>query len=237
MPACRRHTARPEPSDDSEQLLNLCFHGVGEPRRELETDEERYWVSVARFRELLDVIAPHPHIRISFDDGNASDAAVALPELRERELCASFFVIAGRTGQSGSLSADGIRELVAGGMTVGLHGMVHRPWRHLTGVELELELGKATEIITELSGRPVRDAACPFGAYDRRVLAALRRRGFTRVYTVDGGTARAGGWLQSRYTVRSTDTPAVLERMIQSPHGTRGASLARRGKSLIKRMR
>ena len=45
-------------------------------------------------------------MRISFDDGNASDLEIGLPALLERGLTATFFVLAGRLGRPGSLDAD-----------------------------------------------------------------------------------------------------------------------------------
>ena len=38
----------------------------------------------------------------------------------------------------------------------------------------------------------------PFGSYDRRVLARLRRSGVQCAFTSDGGHARPGSWLQNR---------------------------------------
>jgi len=35
-------------------------------------------------------------VQLSFDDGNRSDVGIALPALLERELSATFFVVAGR---------------------------------------------------------------------------------------------------------------------------------------------
>ena len=61
-------------------VLNLCFHGIGAPRRVLEPDEERFWVKESQFDEMLDTVADDPAVRISFDDANASDIATALPK-------------------------------------------------------------------------------------------------------------------------------------------------------------
>jgi len=187
-------------------VLNLCFHGVGQPQRELEPDEERYWIEPDAFEGMLDVIAAAgPAARITFDDGNASDVEVALPALRRRDLSASFFVVAGRCESPGSLSRADVAELARSGMTIGSHGLRHRPWRGLGESELEEELVEAPRVLAEAAGAPVREASCPFGAYDRRVLAALRSRGFARVYTVDEGPADPDAWLQSRYTILSSE--------------------------------
>ena len=46
------------------------------------------------------------------------------------------------------------------------------------------------------SSRPVTEAACPFGSYDRCVLRSLRRHGYQRAYTSDPGTTRLHDWIQ-----------------------------------------
>lgn len=213
-------------------VLNLCFHGIGAPRRSLEPDEGQYWVGVDRFEELLAAIRRYPSIHITFDDGNASDLEHALPALLRHNLTATFFVVAGRIDQPGSLSSDGIRRLVSSGMAIGSHGLTHRPWRMVDDRELQAEMN-ASRLISDVAGLPVEHAACPFGSYDRRVLSALRRHGFTRVYTVDEGHARAGEWLQTRYTITNTDSPESIERL--TPPSL--SSLARRGRTLVKRLR
>jgi len=96
-------------------------------------------VEPAQFEELLDVIVRFPSVRISFDDGNSSDAELALPALQQRNLTATFFILSGRLGQPGSLTAADVRNLVQANMTVGSHGARHRPWRTISaGLHQEL---------------------------------------------------------------------------------------------------
>lgn len=218
------------------ELLNLCFHGIGTPQRELEMDEEQYWVEVDQFEEMLRMIQRYPSIRITFDDGNASDVSWALPALLRLGLTARFFVLAGRIDTQGALTSDGIRALVSSGMRIGAHGLAHRPWRDLDDDTLEAEM-QATGTIAEVARVPIREAACPFGSYDRRVLTALRRYGFRRVYTVDGAPAKRDAWLQPRYTIRTHDTPAVIERLACPQRSAAFTSGIRTSKTLIKRMR
>jgi peptidoglycan/xylan/chitin deacetylase (PgdA/CDA1 family) len=217
-------------------VFNLCFHGIGVPRRELEPDESQFWVEVDQFDELLGAVSRYPFIRITFDDGNASDVEHALPALLRHKLTATFFVVAGRLDEPGSLSSDDVRALAAAGMTIGSHGLAHRPWRSTNDHDLEAEMSAAS-VIAGVTHTPIREAACPFGSYDRRVLGALRRHGFGRVYTVDEGHARSTAWLQSRYTIRRSDEPARLERLARPPRSEMGTSAMRAGKKLVKRVR
>ncbi|HET6953723.1 MAG TPA: polysaccharide deacetylase family protein [Acidimicrobiales bacterium] len=200
-----------------DEVVNVCFHGIGIPGRALEPGEDAYWVTEDAFGDILDLLAAHPEVRISFDDGNASDVAIGLPALLARGLRASFFLLAGRVDQPGSVGAAGVRALVEAGMAVGSHGMDHRPWAGLTGPDRDVELRVARERLSACAGVPVDTAACPLGRYDRAVLADLRSLGYRTVYTSDRRRSRAGDWLQHRYSVRAADTPATLRWDVLEP--------------------
>lgn len=196
--------------------VNICFHGVGEPRRELEPDEDQFWVSLDGFRRILDEVSVWPSARLSFDDGNASDIELALPLLEERGLRATFFVLAGRLDQPGSLSSDDVAVLARHGMGVGSHGMEHRSWRGLGPAEVRAELVDSRLQISAAAGVPVREAACPFGLYDRRALAQLRAAGYTQVQTSDRRHATASGWIQPRFSVVRGETPESLRSKVEA---------------------
>lgn len=200
-------------SDDAAgrpDVINVCFHGIGAPQRQLEPGEDRYWVTEDDFRRILDEVAAWPSVRLSFDDGNLSDVAHGLPELVQRGLSATFFVLGGRLGAAGSLDGSDLRQLRAHGMAIGSHGMHHRPWRALSDQHRDAELVAAREQIGEAAGVPVVEAACPLGRYDRQLLSDLRRLGYARVHTSDRRPASPGSWLQPRFSVRAGDTAASL---------------------------
>ena len=190
--------------------INLTFHGIGEPPRALDPGEENVWVAHDRFVALLDSVAGRGDVRITFDDGNASDVEQALPALVDRGLDATFFVVAGRLGEPTFLDAGGVRELAAAGMGIGCHGMRHRPWRGLGETELREEHVEAKAMLEQVVERPVTEAACPFGSYDRRVLRSLRGSGYRRVYTSDRGTTGSEDFLQARNTIGPDDRPELL---------------------------
>lgn len=233
----RTPTSADGPSDDSTVRLALCFHGVGTPGRPLEPGEAPCWLPVEKFAEMLDEVAGAPDVLITFDDGNESDLTVAAPLLRERGLTAKFFVIAARIGTAGSLSAGDLRELVAQGMSVGTHGYAHRPWRKLDAGTSRRELVEAREQIADAAGRPVVDAACPFGAYDRGSLGALRAAGYRTVYTVDGGFPEPGAWLQTRRSIHADDDPGTVRRLVRESRAPRRRDPIRTAKLFVKRWR
>jgi peptidoglycan/xylan/chitin deacetylase (PgdA/CDA1 family) len=216
--------------------LNICFHGIGAPGRSMEPGEPDYWVSVDLFQQVLDEVARHPGVRLSFDDGNSSDVEVGLPALVERGLDADFFVLAGRLGQPGSLAPQDVEALARAGMSIGSHGMDHRPWRGMDTPTTERELVVARREIEAVAGRRVDTAALPLGRYDRRTLRTLRRLGYTRVHSSDRRWARTGEWLQPRFSVRASDTIEGLRADVFRP-ASRLAQARLDARGLVKSLR
>jgi peptidoglycan/xylan/chitin deacetylase (PgdA/CDA1 family) len=186
------------------RLTILNLHGIGRPPRALDPGEDGSWIGVGQFEEVLDAVEGRPEVRLTFDDGNASDLEIALPRLLHRGLTARFFVLAGRLGERGRLDRRGVLALAEAGMSVGSHGWAHRDWRAVSGPDAHREVTGALDALSGLLGRPVREVAVPFGSYDRPVLARLRAAGVATAYTSDGGRAREGSWLQRRTSLRST---------------------------------
>lgn len=188
------------------QGIGIIFHGIGTPGRALEPGEAPYWISVAMFEQILDRVAASPlrdRIRLSFDDGNASDHDVALPRLVARGLTADFFVLSGRIDAPGSLTAAQIRALAEAGMGVGSHGIAHRDWRRIPQAEMEAEVTESRAAIAAVLGRPVTEAGIPFGSYDGRVLAALRRAGYSAAWSSDRGRMDPAAFLRPRTSVQA----------------------------------
>jgi peptidoglycan/xylan/chitin deacetylase (PgdA/CDA1 family) len=213
----------------------LTFHGVGTTPREVDADERSTWLARDAFESALDLVAKRADVEITFDDGNASDLEIALPALLARGRTAAFFVPAGLIGHVGYLDARGLRSLAAAGMVVGTHGMRHRPWTGMPATAVEEELFEARDRLEQILGREVDQAACPFGAYDRRTLGLLRDAGYVRVYTSDRGRAGRNDWLRARNTVHEEGL-AEVRRIVDDRPGVFPA-LARAAKLAAKRWR
>lgn len=196
-------------------------HGIGPASRELEPGEDRTWVSVEQFEQVLDAVVDRPDARITFDDGNASDIEIGLPRLLERGLTAEFFVLAGKLDEPGRLTRADVKELVAAGMGIGSHGWTHRDWRRIDERQAVEEIIDSPRLLEDLTGRKVTTAAIPFGSYDRHVLARLRTASVTRVYTSDGGKANPNSWLQARNSLHHDLTPDWVRKVLDGSDSPR----------------
>ena len=219
----------------SSVIINITFHGVGDPQRTIPREEQSVWLSLPDFESILDAAVGRTDIGISVDDGNLSDLELALPALLKRDLKATFFVLAGRLNSPGSLTRGDLLILKNAGMKIGLHGMHHRPWRSLKGQELDEEIDDARKLLEDVVGQPITWAACPFGSYGGHCLAKLRERGFERVLTSDRGRADAGAWLQPRNTAHAGDRAEWLDGL--AAERPPGGSMFRGLRLLVKRWR
>lgn len=200
------------------RVVNLSLHGIGKPARELlSPGEGKWWLSLAVFKSIMDVISEYNNVRLSIDDGNISDVEIILPELLKHDMKANFFILAGKIDVPGYLSREGIQRLAESEMLIGTHGMHHHNWRFLNDEELAKELLMSKDILEQVAGQQVLQAAIPFGAYDRRVLRHLRAVGFERVYTSDTGLARDHTWLQPRTSLLATDSSESIKEIIHQP--------------------
>jgi len=218
--------------------VGLIFHGIGTPRRDLEPGEAPYWVTEGTFALALDQIATLPdpsQIRISFDDGNASDHDIALPALQERGLTADFFVLTGRINQPGSLSEGQILALRDASMTIGSHGIAHRPWIRLTNAALRHELAGSRQMLEMLLGQTVDSAGIPFGMWNGRILAALRAAGYRMAWSSDRGGLNPAAFLRPRTSITAAMTPEAVAAVLTGRLGLR-ARILRTAGMLAKRL-
>jgi peptidoglycan/xylan/chitin deacetylase (PgdA/CDA1 family) len=191
----------------------LNFHGIGTPHEGVEAAERPYWIDESFFSRIVDLALARPdadRILWTFDDGNRSDLAVGARILSERGRTGQFFLLTGRLNDPRYLSPGDARSLLAMGMQIGLHGRDHVDWRHLASQQLDAETIAARQDLSTAIGAPIGGVAIPFGVYDRRVIAHLKRCGFDRIYTSDGGRSRPDQRICNRTSVRSDMT---LERV------------------------
>jgi peptidoglycan/xylan/chitin deacetylase (PgdA/CDA1 family) len=224
----------------SERLV-LNFHGLGAIPHDVPAAEAPYWCPTVRFGAILDEVAQllsggSVPIQITFDDGNLSDATIALPALVARGLTATFFVCAGRIGHPGFLDASAMREMLAAGMAIGSHGWHHVDWRRIDDETLVQETRVAIDKLSAVTGLHIDEVGIPFGSYDRRVLNQLRRIGVRFAFTSDGGRAPLSSWLVPRQSFVSTWNENSLRQAASGRVG-RAAFVKRAVVQTIKRLR
>jgi len=131
---------------------------------------------------------------LTFDDGFADFAEVAVPILRKYELPATVYIVAGSLTREGVstnwitgvapedapplLTADRIRELHAEGFSFGSHTMAHQDMPTLTEAECLADFRQSRELLSDLLGEAVTSLAYPFGRHSAHVRSAAEKAGY-----------------------------------------------------------
>ncbi len=189
------------------QNLVCIFHGIGEAPPHVPPAERPYWMPRQAFETFIRAAGDAAseqgvELLASFDDGNRSDIEIAAPLLLDRGIRGAFFPCAGRIGQRHYLAGADLRELRGMGFEIGSHGMDHVAWTALDAAGLTRELHAARTMLEQTIGQPLHSAAIPFGAYDRRVLKAMRAANYSTVHSSDPGLNQPGAWMPRRWGYR-----------------------------------
>ena len=186
----------------------LMYHAIGRPGE----PAGRYIIPVARFRrqmrwlalrgyrvigleELLEYRrafrpAPPRSVVITFDDGYADNAELAVPVLHSFGFRGTFFVVSEAIGEwngwdrrgelagRAMISREAARAMVQSGMEVGAHTRTHPVLPELSDERVADELGGSRQDLEDALDLPTRTFAYPFGRFDDRIAAAVAAAGF-----------------------------------------------------------
>ena len=205
----------------AQHLAHIAASPAGAPRSVMELDA-------------------HPdgrHLLLTFDDGGRS-ALHAAEELSRRGWVGHFFIVTGRMGTRGFLSAREVRELRAMGHVVGSHSHTHpNIFREQSAGRMLTEWRVSSDILADLLGEPILTAAVPGGHISPVVTHSASTAGFRFLFTCEptltpwqDGHCRILG----RYLVK-VHTPILRVRELAEFRGWRSAQAMRLMKNAVRR--
>lgn len=215
------------PDRPSTSTLALMYHAVGETAGG--TADAHYRIGCEELRHQLAACAAYGPLTsarswlaggdgviLTFDDGDASHYAEALPLLLARHAQADFFVNPATVGQRGFVTWGQLREMAELGMSIQSHGYEHRYLTSLSPQELERSLLRARLTIEQQVGEPVRLLAPPGGRMPPDLGAIARDCGYSHVLCSRPGRVRrdAANGALPRLAVVAALPPAVLQRWL-----------------------
>ena len=188
----------------------LLYHGIAtqreDTRRPPVRDDCRLTLTVDTFRQQLAAVAQEmpicsidaalspncsglgDRVVITFDDGYLNNYTEAFPALVEAGVTACFYVISGRIDHSaGYMTSTQLREMAAGGMTIGSHTVTHAYLSERPMKEVRRELEDSKKMLEDMIGRPVIHFALPGGHFSPPVLELARQCGYRSVATCKVG--------------------------------------------------
>lgn len=120
---------------------------------------------------------------ITFDDGNKSDIAVALPLLKRFGFTATFYITTSWIGRPGFMAEADIRGLDEAGMEVGSHGHTHTYFDEMSVHALTSDVNLSVSILQSILGKPICSLGAPGGRLHPRLEEVARNAGLTSIST------------------------------------------------------
>ncbi len=154
---------------------------------------------------------------LTFDDGHLPDFDQAFPILQPRGLTARFFITVGWTDHKpGYMGWRELRLLHESGQLIGAHGWSHALLTHCTKKDLDQELTRSRLLLEDKLGTSITTMSLPGGRHNRRVLAACKEAGYSRVFTSEpkaqDGTS---GFTVGRLNIRGDMKSEWLRHLLQ----------------------
>lgn len=163
-------------------------------------------------------LPPRP-IVLTFDDGYRGDFGAAMPILRRHRWPGVLNLLVANLHRHGwGLKAWMVRRMIRSGWEVDSHTLTHPNLTTVSPQQLWNEVHGARVVLRRLFHVPVRFFCYPSGAYDRAVIAAVRRAGYLGATTELPGLAQPSAPLRlARVRVNGGEPPAdVIQTIRQS---------------------
>lgn len=135
---------------------------------------------------------------VTFDDGFASVGENAVPELVQRQIPATIFIVSDVLGAIPNWDAMGqeecvtgilmsleqLRELPSEFITIGSHSLSHPFLPSVTEEQATLEISESKKKLSGMLAREITLFSFPYGAFNQRLLDICRATGYRRVFTI-----------------------------------------------------
>jgi peptidoglycan/xylan/chitin deacetylase (PgdA/CDA1 family) len=191
----------------------IMYHHVGHLpagadaiRRDLTVSPDAFEKQLQYFKEngiesvTLDALTDHlagkstlpPRaVALTFDDGYDDNFEFAFPLLEKYGMVGTFFVTVEFVEKPGYVRWHQLKEMVAGGMSIGAHGIDHADLAAVRPDRLRRQLLEPKQILEEGLGINVTTLAYPAGRFNRSVIQATQEAGYAAAVTVNHGTRHA----------------------------------------------
>jgi peptidoglycan/xylan/chitin deacetylase (PgdA/CDA1 family) len=186
------------------QIPILCYHQIRDWKAKDSKRAKDYIVPVNAFKEQMKMLAdngyhtilpdqlydylnngtalPSKPVMLTFDDTDLGQYTVAYPELKKYNFKAVYFIMTVSLNRPNYMSKDEVKELSDAGNVIGSHTWDHHNVKQYKGNDWQIQIDKPTKQLENITGKPIRYFAYPFGLWNQHAIPELKKRNFVAAF-------------------------------------------------------
>lgn len=126
-------------------------------------------------------LPPKP-IMLTFDDTNLPQYTLAAPEMKKYNFKGVFFIMTVSLGRPHYMSKEQVKELSDDGNVIGSHTWDHHNFKKYQDEDWVTQIDKPTKKLEEITGKPIKYFAYPFGLWNEQGIPELKKRGMIAAF-------------------------------------------------------
>lgn len=155
---------------------------------------------------------------VTFDDGFESFVQNALPELKQRMIPVTMFIVVQSLGKAPTwiassnsaiddrvMSCEQVRQLPSHLVTIGSHSLTHPHLSKLPSPEARREICDSRVQLRNMLGKEIELFSFPYGDFNHDLIGHCREAGYKRVFTTLPYLAGSDEFVSGRVSVEPTD--------------------------------
>ena len=176
----------------------LCYHQIREWRSSDSRLAKDVVVPPATFRSQMKLLAdsgyhtvlpdqvydyltkgaslPPKPVMLTIDDGDVDQYNIAYPEMKKYGFKGVFFIMTVSLGRSIYMNAAQVKELSDEGHVIASHTWNHEKVTKYTEADWDKQIGQSCKKLEEITGKPVRYFAYPFGLWNKAAIPELKKQ-------------------------------------------------------------
>ncbi|GAA4313070.1 hypothetical protein GCM10023149_08670 [Mucilaginibacter gynuensis] len=186
------------------QVPVVCYHQIRDWRPKDSKTAKDYIVPIANFKEHIKMLAdsgyhtilpdqlydylaygtalPSKPIMLTFDDTDLDQFTIAAPELKKYGFKGVYFIMTVSIGRPNYMNKEQIKQLSDDGNVIASHTWDHHNFKKFSGDDWVTQIDKPTKKLEEITGKPIKYFAYPFGLWNAEGLPELKKRGFKAAF-------------------------------------------------------
>jgi peptidoglycan/xylan/chitin deacetylase (PgdA/CDA1 family) len=186
------------------QVPILCYHQLRDWKPTDSKSARDYIVPPAAFKQQMKALAdsgyttilpdelysylaagtplPPKPVMLTFDDTDLDQYSVAWPEMKQYNFKGVFFIMTVSIGRPRYMSKEQIKELSDAGNTIGSHTWDHHNVKKYSGEDWVMQVEKPSRQLEQITGKPVKYFAYPFGLWNPPAIPELKKRGIKAAF-------------------------------------------------------